>query len=148
MSLQGTRLSLKECAARLVAQLADPTITVRTFMDKTYFTDFAKVFPAVWFVGQRMTPMDNGYGYSGQPRQTMKVEIAVRIIVKRFYTETVEVEDELSSLMNRVIDGLKDWAPNGAGRELTLESVTDGPPFEAVIVADLVFVTHVTFARG
>ena len=100
------RLSLRAIADHLDAVLnAVPgTVTVRTALERSYLSDYGKVFPAVWVCGQRLQPLDDGRGLSQIYRQHVRNDIVVRVVVQRYADGVVDPEVELSALHDAVAD--------------------------------------------
>ena len=144
------RLSLSGIAKRLCGQLPDTLGVARTgtCYDRDYLTAFAKTWPAVWVAGQRLTPLDDGRGFSGQFRQHCKIEIAIRLVVQRYADGSTDAEERLNALHDAVADALKDWTPTGADEPLVWVSAADGDATESVMTADLIFSTTCTYARN
>lgn len=148
-----SRISLASIKARLAATAAVTAIAdikIGSSFDADYMTEFGKTFPQVWAVAQRQIPMDDGRGFSGQARQTLKVEILVRIVVRREAPDgnPYDPEAKLDELQNAVVGALFGWTPPGAREHLTWASSEDGPPWESATSADLRFTTFVADARN
>lgn len=143
------RLSLAAIATHLRTELPGVlgVLRVGTGYDRDYLTAFAKTWPAVWIAAQRLTPNDNGRGFSGVFRQHCKVEVAVRLVVQRYADGSIDGEARLNALHDAVADALKDWTPPGADEPLVWESAADGDATESLMTADLIFSTTVTYAR-
>jgi len=142
------RLSLRECKEHLIAQLSDDTVRVGTTKERNYTADLMRVWPAVWVGAQRAFRLDNGDGYSGQYRQTMRIEIALRVVMPRFVDGETDAEDRETDLCDRVSAAMLTWAPAGADQGFAWVSSGDGPAAESVLVVDMVFFTEVTYARN
>lgn len=140
-----SRVKLQDVADKLA--LALPGTKVGTAYDADFISTFGRVFPAAWVVGQRLRPADNGRGYAGYYRQTVNVEIVVRIVVQKT-PDTDDVDTRLSSLQNAVADALIGWKPTNAARHLVWDLAQDGPPHEGVVTADLIFVTQVVYTKN
>lgn len=142
------RLSLKEVKDHIIAQLNDPSITVRTVFDEDFLKSYAKKLPAVWIGGQRAT--NNGSedpGYAGITRQHMSHELAVRLMTKRYGAEgdPLDVEAELDSLFQAVTEALLKFQSTRAGLPFTVATVREGAPDESLITCDLIFKADVVY---
>jgi hypothetical protein len=141
------RLSLIEFVGRGQAMLTG--VTVSDSYARIYLTDFAKRYPAVWVLAQRLrkTAGDDGGGLSGRYHQDLTVEIVLRVVVQRYADGQTNVGANLNTLVENVIDAFVDWSPTGA-LPLVLVSTQDGPAQESVAYADVVFSTQVTHSRA
>ena len=142
------RLSIATLAATLRATPALAGMRVGTCYDRDYMTAFGKVYPSVWVAAQRMTVLDDGRAYSGQFRQHAKAEVAVRLVVQRYADGSLDAEARLNALHDAVVDALKDFTPPDADQPFVLVSAADGDASEAVMTADIIFSTTVTYARA
>ncbi len=142
------RLSLAECKEHLKTVLNDDSVLVGTTKDRNYTTDLAKVWPAVWVGAQRARSLDDGSGYSGQYRQTMRIEIAIRVVLPRFVDGETDAEPRETDLCDRVSAAMLTWQPAGADQGFAWVSSGDGPAAESVLVVDMVFFTEATYARN
>lgn len=146
------RLSLREAANHMLALPGNPFagVTVDTFYAHDYLLRWAKVSPAVWFLGQRLTNLDDGravQGYSSIKRQRMRVEIALRIIVARSVEGVIDSEPAMNTLHNKVAEGMFAWKITGAEQDFSISSVKDGVPYESIVAADLMFTTVAMFSK-
>lgn len=140
------RLDMNEIKDKLAADI--PTATAATSYHRDYLTKFAQLYPYVWVCAQRATRMDNGRKYSGQQRQTLKIDIAVRVIVKRYADGVLDNTTAFDSLCNQVVASLFGWQPTGANYPLVLEQMQDGAPEESLLNCDIIFSTEVTYTDG
>lgn len=139
------RINLEDIATRLSAQL-DPSIHVGTAYDANFIQLFPITFPAAWVIGQRARPLDNGRGYSGRMRQNIRVELVVRIVVKKV-PATDNVDSRLSSLQNAVGDALIGWKPTNVDMTFVWDLAQDGPPHEGSVSADLIFAAQTSYQK-
>lgn len=146
------RLSFLEFKNRAIAQFADSSIKVGTCMDRDYMTAFANSFPAVWITAQKITPADDGRGFSGIIRQNLRTAIIIRCLVSRVaptgFVGIWDPEASLAAIETKVREAFFGWTPVGARMPLAWEQIIDGPPYESCVSSDLYFVTEVADARS
>lgn len=150
-----TRLSITKIADDLRTALAagfvdedDEPIQVHvgTTFDRDYLTLAEVALPGVWVGDQRMTGNPDTSG-SRLYRQRVKVEIPVRLIVRRAEDGASHNEAQLTALFNAVADALKDYKPEGATTRLTWEAARGAAPGESLLTTDLVFACFVEWQR-
>lgn len=140
------RLSLTEIRDRIAGELADSTY-VGTAKDRDYAALFPKTYPAAWVGAQRMRRVDGGSGYTGLIRQTLRTQVAVRVVVQKFADGETDGDARLDALCDRVEAALVGWRPAGADLPLAWEASEDGPPDESLLTADLIFFTTRTYTK-
>ncbi len=151
--MTGNRLSFDPITARITAVANDVSILVSDCLDPQYLTKFAKSWPAIWVVNQRQTNADsnNGQqGLTGLMRQTMAVDITIRAVVQRYPNDPASMPNtatRVDALLQIVNDSLFGWKHPHADLPFAFVSSTDGPPYEAVCVAEVVFRTQSTYSR-
>jgi len=135
--------------APLIARLETIDVTGLTVGDceqNDYLTAFGQTWPAVWVIGQRMTITDDGDGWTGSPRQSARIDFALRLVVQRYAEGVVNNRAALTELHQKVCDVLFGWTPIGADEPMVHVSAQDGQPHESVLTMDAVFSTNVTYA--
>lgn len=147
-----TRLSLKAIAERLdtdpLINPAPGTVRCGTSFDHDYITAFTTAMPAIWVVGQRVVRIDDGRGWSGHNRQNLRVEVALRLVVRRYADGVIDAEAALADLETKTIDRLHGWTPTGAAEHLTVVSSQDGPAYETQLTLDLILGCRATHVGG
>lgn len=146
------RLTLTQIRDRLHAQLNAGAVVTEpvycgTARDRDYVTEFPKLRRAAWVLAQRLSPQDDGRGYTGRARQRVLVEFAVRVVVPRYADGVIQTELELNDLHDRAAAALFGFTPTGADYPLTWSAAQDGPPEESLATMDLVFQTETTYQR-
>lgn len=146
------RLTLTEIRDRLDAQLNAGAVVTEpvycgTARDRDYSAKILVTAPAVWVLAQRLTPKDDGRGYTGRARQRVMVDFAVRIVVPRYADGVMQTELELNDLHDRTAAALFGFVPTGADYPLTWAASQDGAPEESLATMDLVFQTETTYQR-
>lgn len=140
------RIDLSAIADRLTDQLPQGTY-VSTAQANDYLTAFGKQWPAVWVVAQRLTPTDDGDGWSGAARQGVRIEVVVRILVQRLAEGVTDNSAALNDLHDAVASALFGWTPADADTPLVWRQSVDGAPSETLLTADMIFATESTY-RG
>ena len=144
------RLKLKSLALKLRTDLdarGREDVHVGTGFDVDYMNSYEDKIPAVWFVGQTMSPADEGRGFSGLFMQKVDVDLHIRIVCKRYEDGDIDPEEFFSILVDLVADIMKDWTPQGAEKPLVWKSERDGPSADTFLSADIVFGTQVRYQR-
>lgn len=142
------RLSLKEVKDYLVAQINDPSITIRTVYDADYLKVYGKSLPAIWIGGQRATNTGSeDPGYSGITRQHVSHELAIRLMIKRYGApgDPVDIEEEMDSMFQAVTEALLKFQSARAGLPFIVSAVREGAPEESLITCDLIFKADVVY---
>lgn len=147
------RLTLTELRDRLHAQLNAGAVVTNpvycgTGRDRDYVAQFTAQLPAAWVLAQRLTPIDDGRGYSGVFRQHCRVDFAVRVVVQRYADGVMQTELALNDLHNRVAAALLGWTPTGADYPLAFAMSQDGEETDSLATMDLVFQTQTTYLRA
>lgn len=140
-----TRLSMRELATYIKSLPAFAAVTVDTIYAHDYVSRVVTAMPAVWIIGQNSTRIDEGRAYTQKPRQRMRVEIAIRIVVPRVTANVPDAEPALTTLQNAVSDALFAWMPTGAEDHFVWVSANEGRTFDTVVTSVLVFSTTVVF---
>lgn len=145
-----SRLSIAAIATQIKTSLtgAHSSVHVGTGYDRGYIAAFAKTWPAVWVAAQRLSPRDDGGGYSGMYRQRCKVEVAIRVVVQRYADGSIDGETRLNALHDAVSGAITGWQPSGADAPMVWESSSDGDMTESLMSADLIFSTSTTYAKA
>lgn len=159
MSLVGTRILTSDILARLVDQI--PTVIIPGFppevipapyfgtsFDADFIQKFPRTFPAVWVIGSRARARDDGRGHTAMLRQHCEVEVALRLVVQRFINNDNVAESRLQTLHDQVTNALIGWTPPNAEYPLTWRSFYDGASSDAIIVADMILATQITYSRA
>lgn len=148
--MSGSRLLLTDFATKIagITTPIDPTIYVSNCYDPAYVTKYLKIWPAVWIIGQKSLPRDQGQGLSNFVRQNMNTQILVQCHVQRnppAAITTAASESRLKVLEDAVTKALFGWMPSGATLPLAISSIVDGPAFESTIALDMIFITQTTY---
>lgn len=144
------RISLSAIATYLRAALDTAGIEahVSTAYALDYLTAMGTTAPAVWILAQRLTPKDDGRGFSERARQHCKVEIAMRVVVQRYAAGATDGEENLNELVDALVTEMFGYKPTGADRGFAFVFGQDGPPSESVMTVDLMFTTDVSHQRS
>ncbi len=144
------RISLGAIADHLRTAL--DTAGIDAHVSTAYALDFLTAMgtttPAVWILAQRLTPKDDGRGYSERARQHCRVEIAARVVVQRYAAGTIDGEETLNELVDAVVTEMFGYKPAGADRGFAFVFAQDGPPSESVMTVDLMFAAEVSHQRS
>lgn len=143
------RLSLDAIRQHLDAALntTPGTVKVGTTYQRSYVTEAASIFPAVWIGAQRLKPEDDGRGYDSLYRQHVRVDVVVRLVVPRYANGQLDGEAALNALHDAVSAAMLAYTPTGADEPFVWSSSQDGPPAESVLTADLIFSATVTYSK-
>lgn len=144
------RLSLRQLRNVFDAALnATPgSVHCGTSYDRDFLELLPKTWPAVWVLAQRLTPLDDGRGFTQRKRQKVRVELAVRVVVQRYPDGVINGELALNELHDLVSAAGFGAVLTGADEGLSWAQSLDGPPAESVMTSDLVFETETTYQRS
>lgn len=140
------RISLSDIVSRLESELVGFNKIGSSF-DFDYQEQYARGFPQVWVIAQRVSKSGDPLGYTGHMRQHCRVEIAIQVLVQRNKPGTTNNEAEITTACQDVEDALFGWKPAGADLPLQWELDKDGPVSESALVAEQVFSTQSTTVK-
>lgn len=142
------RLSLPEFVGRAQAQstLLPNGTGIGDSYASNYLPDFGKKFPYVWVLAQKSRATSDTDGYANYTRQHFEVEVVVRVVVQRYAAGKVNVGSDINTMVDAVIQIFRGWQPTGADKPLYVKATQDGPPWESIVFADVVFGTEVTYS--
>lgn len=146
--MSNSRLSLTEFVSRAVTQssLLPVGTGIADAYASNYLTDFGKKWPFVWVLAQKSRAFSDTDGFSNYSVQHFTQEIVVRAVVQRYAPGKVNVGADINTMVDAVIEIYRGWQPTGADMPLYVVATQDGPPWESIVFADVIFGTQVTYA--